>query len=185
MSTLCSFLGLVNFFSRFMSDGSSLLHPLNQLFKCEVKLVWSDDCVRAILNAIFGVSDPRPGHDSFWCQYSIDSWIRSRYWCCSLPCLPWLVCFTYHSCILCSNICRGSLQQIKREALAIVLQRAVFTSIFLVNVLRYGQTTNRSSRASVNTNLSARPLWQGFIGGWSLASIGLYMFDQDCKKVID
>lgn len=51
VSTLRSFLGLVNFFGRFIPDCSSLLYPLNQLLKKDVKFVWSADCERSFQQA--------------------------------------------------------------------------------------------------------------------------------------
>ena len=51
VSTLRSFLGLVNFFGRFIPDCSALLHPLNQLLKKESEFVWSDECEQAFQRA--------------------------------------------------------------------------------------------------------------------------------------
>ena len=42
VSTLRSFLGLDNFFGRFIPSCSSLLHPLNDLLRKDVPFIWSD-----------------------------------------------------------------------------------------------------------------------------------------------
>ena len=47
VSTLKSFLGLVNFYGRFIPDCATLLHPLNQLLRKEESFVWTVDCTRA------------------------------------------------------------------------------------------------------------------------------------------
>ena len=44
VSTLRSFLGLVNFFARFIPDCSTMLYPLHQLLKDGVQFVWSKEC---------------------------------------------------------------------------------------------------------------------------------------------
>eukprot|EP00117_Sycon_ciliatum_P048584 scpid24912/ scgid3571/ Uncharacterized protein K02A2.6 len=47
VSALRSFLGLVNFFGRFIPNCSTLLSPLNSLMKKDAPFVWSDDCETA------------------------------------------------------------------------------------------------------------------------------------------
>ena len=68
VSTLCSFLRLVNFFGRFIPDCSALLHPLNQLLKKESEFVWSDECEQAFqrAKAKLRVLNGRSPHGSLW-----------------------------------------------------------------------------------------------------------------------
>ena len=42
--TLRSFLGLVNFFGRFIPNCSTLLHPLNELLRKDVPFIWAKSC---------------------------------------------------------------------------------------------------------------------------------------------
>ena len=44
VQSLQSFLGLVNFYCRFIPNLSSLLHPLHALLRKDVPWVWSDEC---------------------------------------------------------------------------------------------------------------------------------------------
>ena len=44
---LCSFLGLVHYYRKFIPNLSTLLQPLNNLLKSDVKWKWSDECKRA------------------------------------------------------------------------------------------------------------------------------------------
>ena len=47
LSELRSFLGLVNYYGKFISQLSTILHPLNSLLKSEAKWEWSVDCSHA------------------------------------------------------------------------------------------------------------------------------------------
>ena len=44
VATLQSFLGLVNFYNRFVPDISTVLHLLNQLLRKDAAWNWSDEC---------------------------------------------------------------------------------------------------------------------------------------------
>ena len=44
---LRSFLGLVNYYGRFVPNLSTLLHPLHQLLRQEIPRKWSSECQRA------------------------------------------------------------------------------------------------------------------------------------------
>ena len=46
--SLQSFLGMVNFYCRFVPNLPSLLAPLNRLLKDKVQLEWSEDCAHAL-----------------------------------------------------------------------------------------------------------------------------------------
>ena len=48
---LCSFLGLLNYYGKFISNLSTLLHPFNQLLKTNTKWEWDSDCVSAFAAA--------------------------------------------------------------------------------------------------------------------------------------
>ena len=50
-SQLRSFLGLINYYARFVSNLSTLLHPLNALLHKEVKWEWSKECNDAFCKA--------------------------------------------------------------------------------------------------------------------------------------
>ena len=47
VSQLCSFLGLLNCYQRFLLDLATTLHPLNELLQKGKKFVWSSDCQAA------------------------------------------------------------------------------------------------------------------------------------------
>ena len=44
---LRSFLGLINYYGRFIPNSASILHPLNQLLHKQTKWVWSKECERS------------------------------------------------------------------------------------------------------------------------------------------
>ena len=46
--TCRSFLGLLNYYNKFIPNLASLIHPLNKLLKHGVKWEWSENCVTAI-----------------------------------------------------------------------------------------------------------------------------------------
>ena len=48
---LCSFLGLVNYYGKFVPNLSTLLQPLNCLLKEDVKWRWTHDCAEAFIHA--------------------------------------------------------------------------------------------------------------------------------------
>ena len=48
---LRSFLGLLNHYSKFIQNLSSIIHPLNQLLQHDVTWKWSDDCAKAFKRA--------------------------------------------------------------------------------------------------------------------------------------
>ena len=48
---LHSFLGLVNYYGNFVSNHVSLLHPLHQLFRTEIRWMWTRECQRSFDNA--------------------------------------------------------------------------------------------------------------------------------------
>ena len=50
-SELRSFLGLVNYYGKFVPDLSTVLHPLNHLLKAGVRWSWSQDCSKAFSRA--------------------------------------------------------------------------------------------------------------------------------------
>ena len=50
-SQLRSFLGLINYYAYFVSNLSTLLHPLNALLHKEVKWEWSKECNDAFCKA--------------------------------------------------------------------------------------------------------------------------------------
>ena len=54
---LCSFLGLVNYYSKFVPNLASILYlyPLNQLLQKDRKWSWSPDCVKAFQAAKEGL----------------------------------------------------------------------------------------------------------------------------------
>ncbi|XP_065188042.1 uncharacterized protein K02A2.6-like [Sycon ciliatum] len=63
VSTLRSFLGLVNFFGRFIPNCSSLLQPLNELLKKDVVFNWTDACQSAFAKVKeFLIADPVMAH---------------------------------------------------------------------------------------------------------------------------
>ena len=51
VSELCSFLGLVNYYGKFVPNLSTLLHPLNHLLKADVKWRWTPACSQAFSRA--------------------------------------------------------------------------------------------------------------------------------------
>lgn len=51
LTELRSFLGLVNYYGKFISNLSTILHPLNSLLKTDVKWDWTDECVQAFAQA--------------------------------------------------------------------------------------------------------------------------------------
>lgn len=51
LTQLQSFLGLLNFYQRFLPNLSSILHPLYQLLRKDVEYVWSEECDKAFENA--------------------------------------------------------------------------------------------------------------------------------------
>ena len=51
LQELRSFLGLVNYYAKFMSNLASLLHPLHELLRADQPWRWSDDCRRAFQRA--------------------------------------------------------------------------------------------------------------------------------------
>ena len=44
---ICSFLGLVGYYRRFIEDFSQLVAPMKRLTRKEVKFVWDDSCEQA------------------------------------------------------------------------------------------------------------------------------------------
>ena len=63
VSTLRSFLGLVNFFGRFIPNCSTLLHPLNRLLRKDVEFEWSEECDQAFQKAKeYLMTDPVMAH---------------------------------------------------------------------------------------------------------------------------
>ena len=48
---LRSFLGLLNYYSKFISDLATILHPLNQLLRKEVRWEWTRECAEAFQRA--------------------------------------------------------------------------------------------------------------------------------------
>lgn len=55
---LRSFLGLLNYYGKFISNLSSLLHPLNSLLQQEAKWEWSQECNRAFQAAKDKIASP-------------------------------------------------------------------------------------------------------------------------------
>ena len=51
VSELRSFLGLVNYYGKFVPNLSTLLHPLNHLLKADVKWRWTPACAQAFSRA--------------------------------------------------------------------------------------------------------------------------------------
>ena len=47
VSELCSFIGLINYYQRFLPDLASHLHPLHQLLNKQTPWEWSSDCEEA------------------------------------------------------------------------------------------------------------------------------------------
>ena len=47
MQQLRSFLGLLNYYSKFVRNLASVIHPLNQLLQHNVRWKWSAECVNA------------------------------------------------------------------------------------------------------------------------------------------
>ncbi len=48
---LRSFLGLLNYYRKFIPNLSEMLHPLNQLLKDKQKWTWTDECINAFQQA--------------------------------------------------------------------------------------------------------------------------------------
>ena len=48
---LRSFLGLLNYYSKFIPNHASIVHPLNQLLQHDMKWKWNADCVKAFKQA--------------------------------------------------------------------------------------------------------------------------------------
>ena len=48
---LRSFLGLINYYSKFVANLASLLHPLNQLLQHNIKWKWTQECTSAFEQA--------------------------------------------------------------------------------------------------------------------------------------
>ena len=48
---LRSFLGMINYYGKFLANVSTLLHPLNELLKAVVMWEWSEECERAFQEA--------------------------------------------------------------------------------------------------------------------------------------
>ena len=48
---LRSFLGMMNYYGKFLANLSTLLHPLNELLKTDVTWEWSEECERAFQEA--------------------------------------------------------------------------------------------------------------------------------------
>ena len=51
VSQLRSFLGMINYYSKFIPDFSSKLHPLYELLSNRTKWFWSESCEAAFLSA--------------------------------------------------------------------------------------------------------------------------------------
>ena len=51
VTELRSFLGLLNYYGRFMPNLATLIHPLNHLLKNGIKWVWSNNCDQAFQEA--------------------------------------------------------------------------------------------------------------------------------------
>ena len=51
MSQLRSFLGLVNYYNRFLPNASTALHPLHQLLEQDSELQWTEQCEQAFTEA--------------------------------------------------------------------------------------------------------------------------------------
>ncbi|XP_032879397.1 uncharacterized protein K02A2.6-like [Amblyraja radiata] len=51
VSQLCSFLGLINYYHKFLPNLSAILYPLNGLLKSGVKWNWSLECVKAFADS--------------------------------------------------------------------------------------------------------------------------------------
>ena len=48
---LCSFLGLLHYYSQFICNLSRLLHPLNRLLKASTEWKWDEECDKAFKEA--------------------------------------------------------------------------------------------------------------------------------------
>lgn len=51
VTELKSFLGLLNYYSRFLQNSSTILHPLQNLLRKEAKWVWTSECAKAFQDA--------------------------------------------------------------------------------------------------------------------------------------
>ncbi len=51
ITELRSFLGLINYYGRFIPNLSTLLHPLNNLLRREIPWKWSEECAKAFRQA--------------------------------------------------------------------------------------------------------------------------------------
>ena len=51
VTELRSFLGLVNYYGKFVPNLASLLHPLHQLLRAETRWIWTKECQRSFDNA--------------------------------------------------------------------------------------------------------------------------------------
>ena len=51
LAELCSFLGMLNFYTKFLPNISSLLHPLHQLLRESQRWCWTKDCEHAFQSA--------------------------------------------------------------------------------------------------------------------------------------
>ena len=51
VSQLRSFLGLVNYYNRFLPNASTVLHPLHQLLEQDSKWQWTEQCEQAFTEA--------------------------------------------------------------------------------------------------------------------------------------
>lgn len=47
---LRSWLGLINYYSKFIKNLSSLIHPLNELLKKNARFIWSEECNKAFID---------------------------------------------------------------------------------------------------------------------------------------
>lgn len=51
VTELKSFLGLLNYYSRFLQNSSTILHPLHNLLRKEATWVWTSECAKAFEDA--------------------------------------------------------------------------------------------------------------------------------------
>ena len=55
ITELRSFLGLVNYYSRFVKNFSGIVNPLNCLLRKDVKWLWDENCEKAFKNCKRGL----------------------------------------------------------------------------------------------------------------------------------
>ena len=48
---VCAFLGLLNYYGRFIPSFSDLMHPIQKLLKKNVKFEWTEECDKAFKTA--------------------------------------------------------------------------------------------------------------------------------------